>query len=487
MPDPVSLVFPKEISTVFTRLPERNFLTPTYLSSLVMLPVLPKQFERFITTEFYPLEQENLKEILFRRAMKLWSRLDLDQNENQLKIHFNRQFHDISTTHSFHVTSEDGIERLELRAKQKSSRYVIYYPPNAQDAMYIESILQQVSDPKFANSNHIFWNYPGVESKKTYSMSVYDLIYSGLKQVLDLLEQEIPIQNITLNARSLGGGIASQVMKYLGRTDYLPNLHVDRSFSSISAIAVSIADKIIETIPKKWQPLAIIILSFALLGISTGLILSGIIATVGVVCSAALALLSYVLAHCIQILRMAVALLPYTERAQAFLNQFTLFLHRNVSHFSVWMQNKLFNGLATVVGGITAVAGLIIGGLLGAFIGSIFSIPILSAYNTEHRLLLNKILKLLVSIAHVELDSATALHNAVMRVENSPSMTSVNTADDAVIPPSAALNTGLKFGPQASENEADFPLLNKMSFFWYESGGHNDTPENLYRSLRCAL
>lgn len=232
MPSAVPINFPKEISTAVSGLPERMFLTPTFLSALAMGPVLPKQFEKFIKKEdFYPLAQENLREVLFQRSSKFWLNLDIDLDESD-RVLFDERYEKLNATHSMHVTTEDGIERLELRAKQPTSRYVICYPGNCQDAMLINCIEEQVNNERFKNSNHIFWNYPGIETASTYSLSVYDIIVPGLKQVQILLEKDISAHEIALNARSLGGGIATQVIKRLRSTDYRPNLFVDRSFSS---------------------------------------------------------------------------------------------------------------------------------------------------------------------------------------------------------------------------------------------------------------
>lgn len=124
---------------------------------------------------------------------------------------------------------------------------------------------------------------------------------------------------------------------------------------------------------------------------------------------------------------------------------------------------------------------MIAGGILGVVIGGIFSLPFLSGYSEANSFLLHKMLKLLTVVGHIEMDSVAAIHDILAHTEHLPKISSTNTVDDTVIPPKAALNTGLQFGLDSAQS----PL--KMSFFWYGAGGHNGEPQYLYQSQKYTL
>ncbi|MGV3739681.1 MAG: hypothetical protein ACO1N3_00095 [Gammaproteobacteria bacterium] len=74
------------------------FLTPISLSALAMVPVLPKQFVKFIKQEtFYPLAQENLREILLQRTKKFLLVFNVEMNQNDIII-FNKKYERLNTT-----------------------------------------------------------------------------------------------------------------------------------------------------------------------------------------------------------------------------------------------------------------------------------------------------------------------------------------------------------------------------------------------------
>lgn len=484
----VPIHFPKEIINALTGLSERRLLTPSSLTAITMGPILPKQFTGRIKKQaLHPLTQDNLYDSLFLRKMKTINE-DNPRASYTLKEYdnFDRQYKKLLKTHTLHLSHVDGIERLELRAIKTSTKYAIYFPGNYTDAMYIDNLLSRSGAKNFAQTNHVFWNYPGVETQDTFSLSVHDMIAPGLEQVQMLLNQGVLAQDITLYARSIGGGVAAQVMKRIGRTEYKPNLFIDRSFASIDAMALAMANGLLLEIPQKWRVLSTSLMSFSLIGVCLGFIVSGAVATLGVFCATLIAGASYILAHMIQIVRAGVALLPYTEGAVSALDQFTLFMHNNVSQFAVLVQNKIFNGLATLIGGVVTLVGLIAGGILGLIIGGILSLPGFSVFYPANDCLLQKMLQLTTVVAHIQMDSVSAIHDIFAQTTNPPKISSINTKNDDVIPSEAALNTGCNYGPDENTIDLHSSVLSKMSFYWYRRGGHNLELQDLYRHQDCS-
>ena len=472
------ILFPKPISSSLQGLLERGFLTPTFFSALAMAPVLPGQVMTLLAKgdEGSPLSQDNLYATLFRRFAKQHP----NEFEWSLKNSFKHTWKKIAETHAIQVTSANGIERIELIAKIPSNQYVIYYAGNSEDAMYLPSIDRPIQNEKFKASNFIFWNYPGVKGSVGFSMSSYDVFAAGLQQVQDLLARDVPAQNITLYGCSLGGGIASQAASRLPKSDFRPNLEIERSFSAISAVPLVAVREMIDAYPR-YRPFYSAILACSLVGLSLGFVTAGFIATIGLFCATLIASVGYLLAKIVQIMRNGLELVlsvDLTPERFAFLDKLTVLMDTQLSKFALLVHQHIFNILGSIIGVVVGVPGLIVGSLVGVGIGAVLSFQTLFTDSPPLYFPLHYVFKWLTFVAHVEMNSVAAINHILADTEHLPMISSTNAEKDTVIPKNAALNTGLGFD---ADLNSEVSYNKQCSFFWYKEGNHNDDMEGLGR------
>lgn len=225
-------MMPNTYDHTFTGLRERGFMTPTYLSSFVMLPILPPQI-------YQPDDS--------------CSNIGEDYRSGLLDL--------------------DGIDTIELK-HNTSKDYQIYYCGNAENACNNDIYLKYIP----LNKNLIFWNYPGVGYSAGPARSVFDLIEAGYKQAKRLLDQGVPANNITLYGRSLGGGVAAQVARRLHEEGHMVHLRIERSFSSLAPVAPEMLKA------NKWNtPFFTSLIALSVSGVALGMITAGLIASIGLV------------------------------------------------------------------------------------------------------------------------------------------------------------------------------------------------------------
>ena len=473
MPSTYQILFPKPIANSFKGLLERGLLTPTFFSALLLGPVLPKQFQRLVTKEEQriALTQARLKETLYLRFAKIGGH---DRNA------FDRIWNNIHLTHTVRLSSEAGIERVELVANTLSDHYVIHFGGNAADAMVLSSMANYaIKNKKYHRHNHVFWNYPGYEESGAFSLSVYEAIAEGVAQVDYLSAKGVPAQNITLMGRSIGGGFASQTASRLPNTNYRPNLDIDRSFASISAIPLVAVRQYLDAYPRL-RPFYSAILAFSLLGLSTGFVVSGLIATIGLLCATLIATIGYILANIIQIVRNSLEpLLPsaWVQTVVEELDKLTILVDTKIAGFALVVHQHIFNVLGSIIGLVVAVPSLIAGSLIGVVIGGLLSLQLLVTDMPPVFFPLLYAFKLITFVAHIELDSVAAIHYIFTHTAHLPALISTNVEDDDIIPPGASLNKGLGFAPEPTD-EHDYPT--HCNFIWYTRGGHDDAMQDEY-------
>ena len=468
MPSPYRILFPKEISASLCGLWERRLLTPSFFSAIAMLPIFPKQFDQ---SPYMALSKENLDAGLRQRYITLNGNFREYSECDQV----------IRITHTIHLKSNNGIERLDLIANQPSSQYVIHFPGNNEDAMNLHAIADWVKHAKFGAHNHVFWNYPGVESDNK-SISVYELFAAGLQQVQDLIRGGVPVQNITFYGRSLGGGIASQVASRLPQNDYRPNLEIERSFASISAVPFVAVRELIDPFPRR-RPFYSAVIAFSLLGLSSGLITAGFISTIGLLCATVFATIGYVLAQILQLVRTSLEWLSFSPNVLEDLDKVTEDFYTKLSGFALMLHQHIFSVLASIIGMVVGITGIIAGALLGVGVGGILALQTLVTDNPWVYFPLRRVFKLLAFVAHAEIDSVAAIRYIVDNTEHAPTITSTNVENDKVIPPKASLNYGLDFRPEPDRDG----YSRQLSFFWFKSGGHNDPINDLSRFYQVGM
>lgn len=357
-------------------------------------------------------------------------------------------------THHFELTrSENGAQTLRA-ISSNAKQYQIYFAGNTQDALepnYIKEMLQ--ANP---NTNYIFWNYPGACRYK--GVTRFDLLFkAGYEQVKKLRNEGIPPEDVTLYGYSMGGGIAAHTTKKLHEEDYPVNLTIERSFSSLSNVVSPLLYHVLDT-KTDWRtryarhfPLGTSVIAFALIGTSIGTALAGFITSTSVIAATCFAATGYCLSS---ILAFIPGLLLLSNSLNELFNAHAIHL------------NVCFDIIATTVGSVVALAGLIAGAVLGAVFGAILSIQLLftdNPYNLSLQLptraLLNTTTGEILSVQNIQ---------SILKSNAHGKITIINSKEDEVIHPEAALNTGLGFTTQTQRNH----LMSNITSIWYNKGDH---------------
>jgi Chlamydia CHLPS protein (DUF818) len=495
------IIFPSDLANAFLSLAKRGLMTPNYLSSLIMLAVLPAWVLKIANPEqFVPLENDENgvvnKEVFLKRS--------------RAHFFYSTYYTSISDSECKYV-SLDGLETLEVKHKNpKYKQYEIVFCGNGQDAIDNNSLTRVLFGSK---KNYVFWNYPGVGLSSGSANCVDDLVAAGYKQVERLLEDGVAAQDITLNGFSLGGAVATHVASLLHAKGYPVNLTVDRSFSSLAAVPAQKIPQLVYFEDEEGQkpfagfapllPLATTALAFGLLGASLGFVISGLITSLVVMITAPLALIVYAISYCIamigelmqtviQFIGYALSLMVFglsEELAQdttkffdkmgslpadlftyiaAALNNSIMFMINNINNFTFFC--------AAIVGLLIAIPGILSGAIIGLCLGAILSVQLIF---TDQPLLmpLTPFFNLIFWSTVNDMNSVSAL-KTLLWSEKTGLINVINTKNDQVICVEASLNAGIGVPPgqSASDNKN---LKGKVRSFWYEKGGHAGPLEGL--------
>ncbi|MDF1683597.1 MAG: hypothetical protein P1U36_02970 [Legionellaceae bacterium] len=455
-------------------------LPPTYLSSLVMLAVLPatwipaiKRREAcdlsFVSSENYSegydqfhqerkdLENEHILvmeewlslndtggeaskvQALEARGAPLKNRLDALFNQIEgLKAKYWKH-----PTNIIHSDIIDGIETFTVEpcadsqvSPHSDPDHQIFFCGNGQDA---QDKFHEQAQARRKSSNHsthyTYWNYPGVARSTGAANSTDDLVEAGYKQVKRLLNDNISADKITLYGHSLGGGVAAQVAKRLHKEGYLVHLTIDRSFSRVA----SVIPEVFAELNRKylWLTLIMPIITLSISGLALGVVTAGLIASIGAV----LASLTTPM------------ITPYI--------------------------NNAFNLAGSIAGAAIGLSALIIGAIVGVALGVLISIQHIWT-DKPYTPPMTPAFSALLQAARCDMDSVNAVRHIILedsKLEHAnktpPKIEVINTVDDNVIYKAASLNEALGFKPgEVDKNDEDRQLQGKITSFWYRKGGH---------------
>ncbi len=369
-----------------------------------------------------------------------------------------------SNTHTFEIDRQaDGAQTLKAtRRENNSQEYQIYFAGNVQDAL--EPRLVEPTIKKYASKNHIFWDYPG--ATRYININRFDPLFkAGYEQIKTLLNQGVAAENITIYGYSMGGGIAAYIARKLHNEGLLVNLTIDRSFSRLSAVITPllyhmIAEKSSDEVKYHHHlPFGTSLVTFSVIGASIGTALAGLIKAIGVFTASLIAGIGYAL-------NSILSYLPFSSLLTQGLN--ALF---NTTAASI---DLCFDVLASTLGGIIALAGFTVGGMIGTLVGALLSIQLLvtdNPYNpsleTATRTLLNTTTGEMLSVQNIE---------AILNQEEHGQINIINARLDEVIHEEAALNTGLGFPASPTYPRTQEQL--GLSSFWYKRGTHHGVLSN---------
>lgn len=453
--DDYKLTLSTQLQFLLKFLPERNGMTPTYLSRLMMYIVLP-------ATTSVPKDTPVLNLSGYQ-------------------------------TNRYMIEGMATIEYLNLISP--SSLYTVFFSGNAQDSMELE--------PFDEKQNYVFWNYPGVGDSLGTVNSSHDLFEAGYQQVKRLIDQEIKASSITLRGLSLGGGIATQVARRLQAEGYPVNLTVDRSFSRLSSVVPALITKELSEIQNPVSaPLVTSVIALTLSGVALGTTFAGLLATIGLGISAGLAGLGYgiayvlqlpgfILANVIDAIGLVVAYLagrlsddaptriPAIFAGLSYAAEYPFawlgFMLNETTQLSARTIYYFVNVLASVAGGAIGITGALAGSLMGLVIGALSSLQLLVTNNPYLTPTEFAFRAVLIS-ACCEMDSVDQMRRLVANANQEQNFIIINSQDDEVIRVDAALSTGLGIKPVSTKVpvEENTPLTSaaNRSVFWYTKGGH---------------
>lgn len=503
-----SIQFSMDRHQALSGLGRRGLMTPTYLSALIMSVILPA---KFIVEKKKPLVNDEQGLCTVR---SWFERANLKESQfNSVKTGY---YDKMANTHTLASLSVDGLETLEAKQKQSNSdqQFEIFCSGNAQDSIHFyTAFIRITSNP---NKNYIFWNYPGVGSSKGGADSTHDLFKAGYQQAKRLIDQGIPAQNITLHGLSLGGGVATHVARQLHEEGHLVNLEVDRSFARIaSVIPASLTRNMTNKYTSKqsrYAPLITSTIALALSGVALGTTFAGFVASVGLVAASATAAIGYIGACCIQavgfLLQEIMTVIgemiafPFSFFSKSIsddikslfnnigyclaypFNLAAFAINETFSTIASFIENTV-NLISSIVGGAIAVGGLVAGSLAGLIFGALLSIQLLWT-DKPLTMPMTPAFRAALYSSCCEMDSVSEMHrllNADNKPENitkeQPKISVTNVIDDEVIDVAASLSIGLGLKPGKPSDDENRPLKEKVTSFWYRSGGHNGELKDL--------
>lgn len=500
--------FPVDMYQVLSCLGERRLMTPTYLSTLMMSAILPA---KFIVEKNKPLINDKQGEC----TVESWfARNHVNKvNFDQIKTYV---YDKITQTHTFSSLSVDGLETLEAKLKQPNlnPQYKIFYCGNGEDAMHLGVAYTRILNEP--NKNYIFWNYPGVGASLGGAHSTHHLFKAGYQQAKRLIDQGIAPNNITLHGFSLGGGVAIHIARQLHEEGHLVNLEIDRSFARIASVIPAIFTRHMthkETSKQSsYTPLSSSTITFGLLGVALGTTFAGFVASLSLLAASALEAIGYIAAYCIQalgfMLQETISVIgkiiacPFSlfsksigDDIQSSFNNMAYYL-AYVVYLVAFAINESFaalallvdsiiNLLSSIAGGVIAIMGLVAGSLMGLIFGALLSIQLLWT-DTPLIIPMTPAFSVLLHSSCCEMDSVTEIHHLLNispksenRTKGQAQIRVSNVVDDPMIDVEASLNVGIGFNPRKLSDDENRPLKEKVTSFWYLTGGHTGRPRVL--------
>jgi hypothetical protein len=291
------------------------------------------------------------------------------------------------------------------------------------DTRAIRDIIQEKSD-----TTYHYWNYPGVGTSEGESNHTKDLVNAGYQYVQDLLEQDIKPENLTVYGLSLGGVVATRVVRLLHDEGKPVNFVIDNSLASISGLVPAHVHNRLHT--SDYYPLITSVLACSTFGLAFGLLLANIIDALGM------------------LLTRLTACIPYLPDS----------IPNGI--------NTIFDVLASAVGGLVAVLGVLAGAVTGLILGALLSVQLPFTRNTAHTpytLPMEPGVRALLYTTVGELNSCHEIQH-IMQLKNHGVGTVYNSWEDTVIKPRAALATAL----------SQTPIYHHLNVTWFNTRGHMD-------------
>ncbi len=433
-PEKTTITYPKHLSDSLALLQSRWLMTPNMLSDYLgshlmraaILPALSENFEKH-TEENYQSIQRHIQPYT----------LALSENN----------------------------DRQTLRAIAPGvKKYQVYLGGNMMDVLNPDFVKKVIL--KDSTQNHIFENYPGVSNSQTVH-HLNPLIQAGYEQIKTLLNEDIPPQNITLYGISLGGGVATEIAKKLIDEGYPVNLKIHNSFSSLSAITSPLLHRQMQDkldLKKQYGcylPLATSIASCAILTGSAGIALGGLIKSIGVLAASLIANIGYYLS-------LGLAMVPGLALPASLLNEM-------FNTFASYL-DKGIDLIASTVGALTTLVSFMAGVVIGAAVGVLLSLQLLVT-NEPINMPLDFAASALLNTTTGEMNSTRNVQH-ILGFKRHGHISILNSKEDEIICPKAALNTGLGLLDNTERTLPKQGFGGNLLSMWSNNGHHNASIED---------
>ncbi|MCH9755693.1 MAG: hypothetical protein K0U37_00675 [Gammaproteobacteria bacterium] len=428
-----NISFPEDLSKSLSLLQERWFMTSNTLSDYIGSHMMQSQIGQ---------DQFGILPALGKpKRDKAPTKADYQQRTHQIKI-----------------TEKNGAHTLKATTTH-SKKHQVFFGGNNQDVLHPDFVKAMLkANP---SQNYIFENYPGVDNDLKIKQ-INPLFAAGYQQVKTLLTSGVSAEDITLYGLSLGGGVAAQVASRLHAEGYPVNLTIDRSFSSLSAVAPPFLEALLENMPDlkkkygKLLPLGTSMAALAVTGASLGTALAGLIASIGVLISSLIASIGY-----------------YTSLVLSMIPGFTFLANGLNDLFSglAGCINTCFDVVASTVGGLVGLVGLVSGSIVGAVVGAFLSLQLLVT-DKPANMPLEFGLRAFLNTTTGEMDSVGNVQHILSHKKHGQ-VTIINSKNDMVIQPKASLNTGLGLSDNPNRRTKKQGFGGNVHSIWYNKADHD--------------
>ncbi len=341
--------------------------------------------------------------------------------------------------------------------------YICHFAGNGQDALdpsFINKCLAEAPD-----SAHYFWNYPKIGDMKNSTFTVNDRHEAGYKLLMLLIENEkIPANKIIIDSWSMGCDVALNVARKLYENSYNVGLFMDRGFIGTDPV---IQSQIWQFQHRSWITIATSSLFLGTYSFIIIDILSKLVASIGVITNGAIfgvGVLSCLLLE--KIASIVENLIPLIGSFIAMpIKSLGLFVKELFSVVGAVVDNAI-NLLASTIALTSMITVGVSGAFIGAFLGVILSVPQL--FNFSPIVVpTSQSLNFLLKLNHFDLSTEDNLNKLVSSKtykNNANKIVSINTMDDWLVGPQAALNKSIEENP-SSKN---------INTYWFNKGSHGD-------------
>lgn len=140
------------------------------------------------------------------------------------------------TQHQEEILDIEGLEAIQLSAKQPSQKYEIRFATDAEYGLQRARMLDIATAPEV---NYLFWNYPNVGKIPGDIKTINDYVAAGITIVDSIRKQGISPKDVTLYGLEFGGHVATAVAYHFHQQKYPVRVEVYQMSSTLFSDVMS--------------------------------------------------------------------------------------------------------------------------------------------------------------------------------------------------------------------------------------------------------